>query len=101
VEARRHPAALAEAVRGRLGVRQLERLRPALRQLARDAERLALAAEGGEGLVLDREVEVAGPRALRVRARVGKAEGTQLEQDAVGIDGSLRLGHADLLKARE
>src|SRR5262249_43969560 len=58
LEAQAHPAALAEAVRRRLRVRDRQRDRVRVGQLAGHVERLALEAEVRERLVLHGEIEV-------------------------------------------
>src|SRR5262249_49788717 len=83
---RGHPSALAEAVLRRLGVRKEEPSGARVRQLARDAERLAGDAQVRKRLVIDGEVHVPRPRTLRVRPRVSETEGPQLGEGLVRGD---------------
>src|SRR5262249_40671165 len=78
-----NPAALAETIAGRLGERQLQRFVVCIRKLDRNAEWLAWVTQIGKCLVVDCEVVVAGPRALRMCAWIGEAEGPQLPKDGI------------------
>src|SRR4026208_1843768 len=74
----RDPAAPAQAVAGGLGEGKLEGCLAALRQLARDAERLAVVVQIGEGLVVHRQVQMARPWTLGVCIGILETERAQL-----------------------
>ena len=85
------PSATTEAVSGRRRVGQCQRRLVRFGELAGDAERLTVGAQVGEGLVLDGEVLVGGPRALQVSA--GEAQPELAQGIAATVGGGLLSGH--------